>query len=67
MYTGIYSDGEGWNQFITKNTRDEVISWFMDEGIDVTDPTECNENWWNPSPTIIGPDHKRETFDGFKY
>ena len=68
MFTGIMSDTEGWNRFTTEDSRDKVIEWFSDWGVEVDEPNSNEYEWWNPSPTIIsGEDHSMETFEGFQY
>lgn len=68
MFTGVYSGYEGWNRTKTTETREEIIDWFEDVGIDVDNPNTDPENWWNPSPMIIsGNDHSIEQFIGFQY
>lgn len=65
MYKGLYSDTEGWNVWSEpKETRDEVINWFLENGIDLE---RWDAGWWNPSPTIIDSNLHIETFLHFQY
>ena len=67
MFTGMYSESEGWNRFATKETREEVIDWLKENGVDVNEPPDPG-GWWNPSPTIIcGDNHTIEQFEYFAY
>ena len=66
--TGIFSDSEGWNNVEQFPSIQECEEWFLENGIDLADPTECNNQRWNPSPMmIIGEEHQVRTYTGYRY
>ena len=62
MITLTYADSEGWSRFETFDTEKECDE-FVEEEL-----RGDGDDWYNPAPyKIIGDDHKRVTYDNFRY
>ena len=69
MFTGTYCDTEGWPRFEKAQTREDLVEWFAEEGIDLESSDLCDKHYWNPTPVIIHPNHDHEFFhsSGYRY